>query len=188
MDCGQRRNDKPEKTNIDQCEYCWSPIIMSEDVEAKFGPGKAYCGFCGQRYYIESVDEFAEYKKYLSELEKDPFYYIERTAITFVRNKHTFAIFGNIAYDVSTQEWTNDEGKKFKFRPVTIDNEFIHISVDEGSNPGIVGYFSVNDEEYLTEFRCGWFYTRELNLSNYEISENTATMLDNGTLSLPGRF
>jgi hypothetical protein len=117
-------------------------------------------------------EQFAAMKK------NDGFVSYEWSDRVIVRGNQTFAIFGDLAYDVSKQKFNYDAtcvrgtGKLC----VSINGRYLAEFPDEGQS-GIMGMYIINRKNKNvkgtpTFVPCGWLHTEELNLTNDEIRDN----------------
>jgi hypothetical protein len=118
-----------------------------------------------------------QFKKFSAEQKYDGFCSYEWSNRVIVRGKQTFAVFGELAYDVTKQKFTVDNqlpgtGKLC----VAINGKYLAQFPDEGQS-GIMGMYIIsrNGKKIKSEptfVPCGWLYTSELDLTNAEIAEN----------------
>jgi hypothetical protein len=119
-----------------------------------------------------------QYIEFAKKQKNDGFVSYEWSDRVIVRGKQTFAVFGNVAYDVSKMKFTFDNtcvpgtGKLC----VSIKGRYLAQFPDEGQS-GIMGSYVLNRNGKNkvcgpTFVSCGWLHTEELGLTNAEITQN----------------
>lgn len=118
------------------------------------------------------------FKKFAADHKGDKFVSYDWSDRVVRRGKQVFAVFGGIAYDVSKMKFNYDEtcvtgtGKIC----VPVCGRYLAQMPDEGQS-GIMGMYIINRKGKnvtvgTTFVPCGWLFTEELELTNYEIKEN----------------
>jgi len=100
------------------------------------------------------------------------------------RGKQYFAIFGDIAYDVTKLKYTVDNAPRGTGRIcIPIKGQYFAQLPDEGRG-GILGAYVLkrNGKTKIcySFMNCGWLYTEELKLINREIETNLVIDILNG--------
>lgn len=117
--------------------------------------------------------------------QENGFFSYEWSDRVILRGKQAFAVFGDIAYDVSKQKFTLEDqlpgaGKIC----VPVKGRYLAEFPDEGQS-GIMGMYIItrkgkNISTGPSFVPCGWLYTKELQLKNDEIQQNIADDIEAG--------
>jgi hypothetical protein len=113
------------------------------------------------------------FKKFAAEQHNDGFCAYKWSDRIVIRRKQTFAVFGDIAYDVSKMKFDGPGTGKIC---VPVHGQFLAQFPDEGAT-GIMGCYILHHKNQNTFVGpsfvpCGWLHTEELNLTNKEIQNN----------------
>jgi len=128
------------------------------------------------------------FRQFAAERKDDGFCSYEWSDRIVARGFQLFAIFGDLAYDVTKLKFNYDEtcvpgtGKLC----VPVGGRYLAQFPDEARS-GIMGMYIVHDRRKGVNVKsdptfvpCGWLYTEELKLTNEEINQNIVEDIENG--------
>lgn len=97
------------------------------------------------------------------------------------RGRQSFAVFGDVAFELAEWSAVDRDSRPMAARPALIDGQAYLQSPEEGRSGVLHFLWSASLDRWTTSFlHTGWLHTHELDMSNAESGDRIAAEVDRG--------